>query len=179
MSTAASPARFDDRPIVIVMGVSGCGKSTVGAALARRLDLPFLDADDFHPQANVEKMSNGIPLTDDDRWPWLDALSRGMCEAVERNGGVIATCSALKKVYRDRLRDGVGRPLRLVLLDGDRDVILGRMQSRTDHYMPPSLLDSQFAALERPDPDEAAITISIEDEIDRIVDRVSAAIDRT
>jgi len=172
MSTVESPVRFEDRPIVIVMGVSGSGKSTVGAALAVRLGVRFLDADDFHPQANVGKMSQGIPLTDDDRWPWLDSLSRGIRDEARKAGGVAAACSALKRVYRDRLRDHVGLPLSFALLDGNRNEILQRMETRTDHYMPASLLDSQLADLERPDPDEGVITVSIEDEVEQIVDRL-------
>ncbi|GAB6052825.1 gluconokinase [Magnetospira thiophila] len=166
---AVSQFHFDNRPIVIVMGVSGSGKSTVGKALADELGLPFLDADDFHPEANVKKMSRGIPLTDEDRWPWLRALSRAMRKAAGDSGGVIATCSALKRTYRNYLRDNVGHPLVLVLLDGDRETIHARMRARADHYMPPSLLSSQLADLERPESDEPSVTVSIDNQVDTIV----------
>jgi len=176
MSTAESPVRFEDRPIVIVMGVSGSGKSTVGAALAERLGVPFLDADDFHPKANVEKMSNGIPLTDEDRWPWLDSLSQGIRDEAAESGGVVAACSALKLIYRDRLREGIRFPLTFALLDGNRDQILRRMEARKDHYMPASLLDSQLADLERPDAHEVVVTVTIDDEVEHIVDHLLANI---
>jgi len=176
MSTAESPVRFEQRPIVIVMGVSGSGKSTVGGALAERLGVPFLDADDFHPKANVEKMSNGIPLTDEGRWPWLDSLSQGIRDEATMAGGVVAACSALKLVYRDQLREGVKFPLTFALLDGDRDQILRRMEARKDHYMPASLLDSQLADLERPDAHEGVVTVTIDDEVEQIVDHLLAKI---
>jgi len=140
-------------PVIAVMGVSGSGKTSLGRAIAARLDLPFLDGDDFHPPANVAKMAAGVPLTDEDRWPWLDRL--GQAAATEPRGAVVA-CSALKRAYRDRLR--AWRPdLILVHIVGDATLIGRRMQGRRDHFMPASLLDSQFAALEPPAPDEAAI----------------------
>ena len=177
MSMAELPVRFEDRPIIIVMGVSGSGKSTVGAALAQRLGLPFLDADDFHPQSNVEKMSQGIPLTDEDRWPWLDSLSQGILDEAGRAGGVVATCSALKRTYRDHLRNRIRRPFAFALLDGKRDTLLKRIQARKDHYMPASLLDSQLADLERPGDGETATTVSIEENVEQIVDRILSVID--
>ncbi len=154
------------------MGVSGSGKSTVGAALARHLGLPFLDADDYHPEANVAKMSQGIPLTDDDRWPWLETLGKAMQETAEQSGGAIAACSALKCSYRTKLSDHIGLPMVYALLDGDRDTLLKRMNARQDHYMPASLLDSQLADLERPRPDEPVITLSIEQDVESIVDEL-------
>jgi len=168
MSTAESPVRFERRPIVIVMGVSGSEKSTVGEALAERLGVPFLDADDFHLKANVEKMSNGIPLTDVDRWSWLDSLSQGIRDE--------AADSALKLIYRDRLREGVRFPLTFALLDGNRDQILRRMEARKDHHMPASLLDSQLADLERPDAHEGVVTVTIDDAVEHIVDHLLAKI---
>jgi gluconokinase len=144
--------------------------------LGARLDLPFLDGDDFHPQANVDKMSRGIPLTDDDRWPWLSILGSAMRKAAETRGGVIATCSALKRIYRTRLSDAVGLPLLYVLLDGSRETLLKRMQARKDHYMPSSLLDSQLAILERPGPDEPAMILSIESAADTIVDELQSSL---
>jgi len=155
------------------MGVSGSGKSTIGAALAVRLGVPFLDADDYHPSANVEKMANGIPLNDIDRWPWLVALGLAMREQANATGGVVSGCSALKRVYRERLMETVGLPLVFVVMDGSRDTLLRRMQARKDHYMPPSLLDSQLADLERPAEDEPALVLSIEQDVDTLVDEAA------
>ena len=176
MSTAALQFRFEQAPIVVVMGVCGSGKSTVASMLGSRLDLPFLDGDDFHPQSNVDKMSQGIPLTDEDRWPWLSILGSAMRKAAEARGGVIATCSALKRSYRTRLSDAVELPMLYVLLAGSRATLLKRMQTRKDHYMPPSLLDSQLAILERPGPDEPAIILSIEPAADKIVDELQSSL---
>ena len=142
---------------LLVMGVSGSGKSTIGARLAEALALPFGDADAFHPPENVQKMSAGTPLTDADRWPWLDAL--GAWLAAQRAGGVIA-CSALKRAYRDRLRTAVPG-LRILHLSGGADIITQRQRARQDHFMPPSLMASQFATLESPAADEAALILDI------------------
>ena len=142
---------------LLVMGVSGSGKSTVGARLAEALGLPFGDADAFHPPANVAKMSAGTPLTDEDRWPWLDAL--GAWLPAQAGGGVIA-CSALKRAYRERLRAAVPR-LRILHLAGVPEMIIARQAARQDHFMPPSLMASQFATLEPPGPDEAALVLDI------------------
>ena len=138
--------------MVIVMGVCGCGKTTVGRALAKELGYEFLDADDFHPAANVAKMAQGVALADDDRWPWLDAIVAAMREQAARGSGAVIACSALKEAYRDRLRRGVGAvdEIRIVYLEGDAATIASRLASRSGHYMPASLLDSQFAALEEP-----------------------------
>jgi len=158
------------------MGVSGCGKSTVGEALAERQGLPFLDGDDFHPEANVDKMSHGIPLTDDDRWPWLAILGAAMRAHADQTGGVVATCSALKRVYRSKLSEAIGLPVVFLLLEGNRDTLFARMSARKDHYMPPSLLDSQLAALELPQSDEPVLTVSIARDVDAIVDEAEAAL---
>lgn len=176
MSMAALPFRFNQRPVVVVMGVCGSGKSTVASTLAARLDLPFLDGDDFHPKANVDKMSRGIPLADEDRWPWLSILGSAMRKAAEERGGVVATCSALKQIYRTHLSDAVGLPMVYALLDGSRETLLKRMQARKDHYMPPSLLDSQLAILEWPGPDEPVLTLSIEPAVDTIVDELESSL---
>lgn len=130
------------------MGVSGCGKSTIGLAVAEKLGLPFLEADDFHPQANVEKMRSGIPLDDADRGPWLVALNEAM--AASENGAVLA-CSALKNNYRDILKKGLLGRFQVVLLDGHFDLILKRMTARKGHFMPINLLKSQFDILEIPE----------------------------
>ncbi|MCC6869466.1 MAG: gluconokinase [Burkholderiales bacterium] len=133
---------------LVVMGVSGSGKSTVGVALAAALGWPFLDADDFHPPGNVAKMAAGTPLTDDDRAPWLDRLATEMRGILTRGGQGVLACSALKQAYRDRLaRAG---DVRFVYLEGDRETIGARLAGRKHEYMPASLLDSQFAALEPP-----------------------------
>jgi len=134
--------------IIVVMGVSGCGKTTVGRMLGEALGWPFFDADDFHPEANVAKMRAGIPLTDDDRWPWLDRLVAEMGAIDHRGDHAVLGCSALRQAYRDRLaRAG---DVRFVYLKGDRDTIAARLASRSGHYMPPTLLDSQLATLEEP-----------------------------
>lgn len=132
------------------MGVSGCGKSSLGAALGERLGIPFIEGDSLHPPANVEKMRSGTPLTDEDRWPWLDRIAAEL----GASESLIVSCSALRRVYRDRLRAG-GQGVRFVHLAGSREVFAARMAARTDHYMPVSLLDSQFATLEAPGADEA------------------------
>jgi len=135
--------------ICIVMGVSGCGKSTVGEQLAPRLGLPFYDGDAFHSAANIEKMSHGTPLTDDDRHAWLATLAAklGQWEAA---GGAVLACSALKEAYRTTLQSGVKSPIHWVFLDGPRELLLARMGSRQGHYMHPDMLASQLATLERP-----------------------------
>jgi gluconokinase len=134
--------------IVVVMGVSGSGKSTVGGALAQSMGWPYFDADDFHPEANVAKMRTGTPLTDDDRWPWLDRLTGEMAAIDAHSGNAVLGCSALKQAYRDRLaRAG---DVRMVYLKGDRATIEPRLSARSGHYMPASLLTSQLATLEEP-----------------------------
>ena len=145
-------------PILIVMGVAGTGKSTVAGLLAERLKGEFQEGDALHPQANVAKMSSGIPLTDEDRWPWLDAIAAWIKDKTQRGEPGILTCSALKRSYRDRLR---GPNVIFVFLNGSREVIAARMASRADHFMPPALLDSQFAALEPPTADENVLKINL------------------
>ena len=142
------------RPVV-VMGVSGSGKTTVGAALADALGLRFVDGDALHPAANVAKMAAGIPLDDADRAPWLDAVG-----AVLAAGPVVVACSALKRAYRDRLR-AAAPDLELVFLDGSRELLASRMASRPGHFMPASLLDSQLATLEPPTVDEHSVTVDV------------------
>jgi len=149
---------------IIIMGVSGCGKSSVGAGLSQRLGILYRDGDDLHPAANVEKMRAGHPLTDDDRWPWLDRVAAVL--AVD--APVIVGCSALRRAYRDRLRAGAGGLVHFVHLAGSRELLAKRMSARTGHYMPLSLLDTQLAALEPPSPDEA-LTIDIDQTLDAII----------
>ena len=143
---------------IIVMGVSGCGKTTVGKALAERLNAAFLDADDFHPAANVAKMRAGTPLNDDDRAPWLATLNRELRERSQHGERVVLACSALKRRYREAIGAQLA-DVDWIFLDGSFEVIAERMRARANHYMPESLLRSQFEALERP---ENAIQISIE-----------------
>ncbi len=135
--------------IIVVMGVSGCGKSTIGRMLAERLSLPFFDADDFHPQGNVSKMSRGVPLTDEDRYPWLVSLS-GMLQEEEKNKGAVLACSALKEKYREILQLGTQEKISWVYLEGTEEVIRERMKKRSEHFMPDALLTSQFNTLEKP-----------------------------
>ena len=144
--------------VVVVMGVSGSGKSTVGRELADRLGVPFAEGDDFHPPANVAKMASGRPLTDADRWPWLRALAAWVAEHSD-SGGVV-TCSALKRSYRDLLRSAADN-VWFLHLAGDREVIAARLAVRSGHFMPPGLLDSQFATLEPLDADEPGLVIDV------------------
>lgn len=146
------------RPVLVIMGVAGCGKSTLAALLAERLGWPLQEGDALHPQANVDKMAAGQPLNDADREPWLRLVAAWIDARVAAGEPGIVTCSALKCAYRDVLRrEGV----RFVHLTGERELLAQRMQERSGHFMPPSLLDSQLATLEAPGADEAAITIDI------------------
>src|SRR3974390_1695986 len=159
--------------VVVVMGVSGAGKTTIAAMLANRLGWTFEDADWFHPAANIEKMHSGQPLTDEDRWPWLQAIAAWI-DATRREGGhgVIA-CSALQRAYRQVL-GGNHADVRFVYLKGERELIARRMITRHGHFMPPSLLDSQFATLEEPGDDEAPLVVSIEARPPTIVEEIVA-----
>jgi gluconokinase len=146
--------------IVVVMGVASSGKTTIAAGLAKELGWPFRDADSFHPPANVAKMSAGTPLDDADRWPWLDTIVAWMDGRHDAGEDAVVTCSALKRGYRDRLRTSRAE-IRLVHLSGTKQMLAARIAARKAHFMPPALLDSQFAALEVPGPDENALTISV------------------
>ncbi|MCJ1712836.1 gluconokinase [Curtobacterium sp. VKM Ac-2922] len=166
------------RPPVLVMGVSGSGKSTVGEALTRALvargePAEFIDADDLHPAANKEKMRQGTPLTDQDRWPWLDACAARIAAVQAGGKRCVMANSALKRAYRDRLRTSAPG-LVIAFLDGSQDLIAERQSHRHHEYMPNSLLDSQFATLERPQADEAAASIPIHGSVD---DTVAAILD--
>lgn len=160
------------KPLVVVMGVSGSGKSTVGPALADRLDCPFFDGDDHHPPANVAKMAGGTPLDDEDRAPWLDGLNRLLRDQGRAGEGAVLACSALARRYRRRLADGVA-DLRFVYLAGDADTIRARMRSRTGHFMGERMLAGQLAALEEPTPDEA-IRVDADRPVAEIVDDLAA-----
>ncbi|WP_433674419.1 gluconokinase [Microbacterium gorillae] len=156
-------------PQVCVMGVSASGKSTVGALLATELGIPFIDGDDLHPEANRRKMAAGTPLTDDDRWPWLDVV--GETFAAHAGDGVVIACSALRRVYRDRIR-AIAPDVHFVLLDGSPELLAERAAARTGHFMPPALLQSQLDTLERPDVDEHASVVDVAEPVDTLIDRV-------
>jgi gluconokinase len=156
---------------LIVMGVSGSGKSTIAYKLAERLDWSYEDGDRFHPASNVAKMSAGQPLTDDDRWPWLRAIAEEIDRVCEAGEQAVIACSALKRVYRDILvheRNDV----RIVYLDGTQQLIADRLSQRKGHFMPPGLLASQFKTLEPPQQNENPVTVSIDASVDAIVDDI-------
>ncbi|SHJ04765.1 gluconokinase [Wenxinia saemankumensis] len=161
------------RQPIVVMGVSGSGKSLIGRQLADRLGAPFVDGDDLHPRSNVEKMAAGHPLTDEDRWPWLAHVGARL--AAPQPPAVIA-CSALKRIYRDHIARHAGREVAFVLLDGPRDVLRKRVGLREGHFMPPELLDSQLATLERPASDERAVTVDVTPPPAEIVERIIGAL---
>ena len=161
--------------IVVVMGVCGCGKSSVGRAIARKRDWTFIEGDDLHPESNKERMAAGIPLQDEDRWPWLDLIVSEARKECRAGRSVVIACSALKKVYRDRLRLA-GPDVRFMHLAGDTDILRDRMRARTDHYMPASLLDSQLAILEPPEADENAQEFDIARSVAEIADLVLASV---
>jgi carbohydrate kinase (thermoresistant glucokinase family) len=156
----------------VIMGVSGCGKSTVGAALAQVFDIPYLEGDAYHPAANVAKMAAGIPLNDEDRAGWLQGLADEIRQARERGAGLVLSCSALKRRYRDMLRQA-DPSLRFVHLDGPRTLIADRMQARVGHYMPSSLLDSQLSILEPLHADEGGLTLDITQPPQELVARIT------
>ncbi|MEL6678295.1 MAG: gluconokinase [Pseudomonadota bacterium] len=153
------------------MGVAGCGKSAVGAALEAATGVPYLDGDDLHPPENIAKMSAGEPLTDADRWPWLALVGQALHHSPRAVG-----CSALKRIYRDRIREHAGGPVTFVHLSGSREVIEARMGAREGHFMPVALLDSQFAALEPPGPGEDALTVEIDQPLDAVVTDIRAGL---
>ena len=156
---------------LVVMGVSGAGKSTVAESLAARLGWRCEDGDKFHPASNVAKMSACQPLTDDDRWPWLKAIADEIDRLCGKEQRAVFACSALKRSYREVLVHGRD-DVRVIFLDGTQALIAGRLAARKGHFMPPGLLDSQFATLERPASDEAALTVSIDAPVETIVDDI-------
>jgi|SRR4051812_36982783 gluconokinase len=157
--------------LVVVMGVTGSGKSTVGLQLAERLGVPFADADDFHSPENVAKMRAGTPLTDDDRWPWLRAIGAWLAEHADT--GAVVTCSALKRAYRDTLRT-TAPDVTFLHLHGDMDTVRRRVAGREQHFMPESLVQSQFDALEPLGPDERGVVVDLGLPVDAIVGRVAS-----
>ena len=162
-------------PVLVVMGVSGSGKSTVAKPVATRLGWPYQEGDDLHPAANVAKMKAGIPLDDADRAPWLDAIAAWIAARFAEDSGGVVTCSALRRAYRDRLR-GAGAGVRFVYLAGEKSVIAARLEKRHGHFMPPGLLDSQFATLEPPGPDEDAIVVDIDCPVESQIAEIIAAV---
>lgn len=162
-------------PRVVVMGVCGCGKSTVGQALAEQLGVPYIEGDVLHPAENVRRMSAGIPLTDEDRAGWLDAIAARLAGEPGATQGAVVACSALKRRYRDRLR-AAAPDLRLVFLHGDEALLAARLANRPGHYMPASLLPSQLATLEPPQADEHALVGDIAQPTDVLVARFAQAL---
>ena len=169
-SLALTPSR-----IIIAMGVSSSGKTVVGKAIARRLHAPFLDGDDYHSEANKAKMHAGIPLTDDDRWPWLASLAQALHAAAEQKGVAVGACSALKRSYRNYITAQAGEPVLFVYLKGSQELIGQRIAHRHHEFMPASLLSSQFATLAAPGPDENQLTEPVTLPIEAIAERVVKA----
>ena len=162
--------------IIVAMGVASSGKTSTGKSVARRLHAPFLDGDDFHSSDNKKKMGAGMPLSDEDRWPWLADLAISLHEAAERKGVAIGACSALKRAYRDYLVKAAGEPILFVYLEGAQELIASRINIRTHEYMPPSLLASQFATLEVPAADENVLTLPVTLPVEAIAERIVRAV---
>ncbi len=169
-----------DPPLpLVVMGVSGSGKSTIAAQLATRIGLPFIDGDDLHPQRNVDKMHAGHPLDDEDRWPWLDRVADALNDRASTAGGVVLACSALKRIYRDRIRAGTGGRVRFAFLDVGFEEIERRLKSRVGHFMPNQLLRSQFDTLQRPGTDEIDVmTVAADGPAEAIVAKIAGRLGR-
>lgn len=161
--------------VVVVMGVSGSGKTTIGALVADAKSVPFVDADDLHPIDNVKKMAAGTPLDDEDRWPWLDIVGRRLQEAEESGEGVVMACSALRRVYRDRIR--ATAPSTIFLhLHGSLEVLTARIEGRSGHFMPPALLSSQMETLEALTDDEAGYVLDIGQSVEQMIDEALPAL---
>jgi gluconokinase len=159
---------------VIVMGVTSCGKTSVGEGLAKELNCSFIEGDRLHPAASIAKMSAGTPLNDADRWPWLDIIGKAMKAECDKGHGVVASCSSLKKVYRKKLAEAAGRPITFIFLHGSRDLLAARIAERKGHFMPASLLDSQLATIEIPGPEEHALPLDVVLPVDELVRRSKA-----
>lgn len=165
--------REKPRRLVIVMGVSGCGKSTIAEGLAAAIGGRFFDGDHFHPQSNIDKMSQGEALTDDDRWPWLTLVGQELARGA---GDVVGACSALKQIYRQHIARMAGAEVRFVHLSGTKQLIADRMAARDGHFMPLSLLESQFAALEPPEGEPGAVTVDISPDTDAVIAAVAQSL---
>ena len=175
MTMAASNKTTNSRMAIIVMGVSGSGKSSIGEGLAGALGLDVVDGDGLHSPENVAKMASGTPLVDDDRWPWLDKIGATLGDRAAHPTGIVVACSALKKIYRDRIRAAAGQPIRFVFLDAPQSLVQDRLGARKGHFMPPSLLASQYATLERPGADEPdVLPVAVDVPIVEIVRRAAA-----
>jgi gluconokinase len=159
------------RGAVIVMGVTSCGKTSVGEGLAAELNCPFIEGDKLHPASNIAKMSDGIPLDDGDRWPWLEIIGKAMKAEREKDKGVVASCSALKKVYRQKLAEAAKMPITFIFLHGSRELLAARMADRKGHFMPTSLLDSQLKTIEIPGPEEDALHLDVALSLDELIAR--------
>ncbi|MCX5577889.1 gluconokinase [Kaistia terrae] len=174
MTMAASDKTTNSRMAIIVMGVSGSGKSSIGEGLAGALGLDFVDGDGLHSPENVAKMASGTPLVDDDRWPWLDKIGSTLGDGSAHPVGIVVACSALKKIYRDRIRAAAGQSIRFVFLDAPQSLVQDRLGARKGHFMPPSLLASQYATLERPGADEPdVLAVAVDVPIAEIVRRAA------
>lgn len=157
---------------VIVMGVCACGKSTIGEQLAQKLGRKFIDGDDLHPRANIQKMASGQPLNDDDRKPWLERIRDASYSLESKNEHGIIVCSALKKKYRDQIREGNDN-VTFLFLDGNKELIMDRMRQRQGHFMKENMVNSQFETLERPDAEPQTIVVGIDCSIEEIVDNAA------
>jgi gluconokinase len=155
---------------IVVMGVCACGKTTVGVKLAQALGAKFIDGDDLHPKANILKMSRGEPLNDDDRKPWLERIRDAAFSLESKNELGVIVCSALKKEYRDQIRDG-NQSVTFLFLDGNYDLIIQRMKARKGHFMKENMVESQFSALQRPDNEERVVVVDIDTDIDQVLAR--------
>ena len=174
-----SPADKTSLPtILVIMGVSGSGKTTIATLLAKKLGWVFRDGDEFHPAANVEKMKSGMPLTDEDRWPWLEAVARFIDEELARGTKTIVACSALKRRYRDIIIDG-RKGVRLIYLKGEKALLERRLAQRHGHFMPSSLLKTQFDALDEPGLEENPLIVSVDATPDQTVDHILAELEVT
>lgn len=164
-------------PLVVVMGVSGSGKTTIGALVADATAVPFVDADDLHPIENVKKMASGTPLDDEDRWPWLDIVGRRLHEAGESGEGMVMACSALRRSYRDRIRESAPSAV-FLHLHGSLEVLTSRLEGRSGHFMPPALLKSQIDTLEVLGDDEAGYVLDIGQSVDGMLETALPALKR-
>ncbi len=176
MTTPSTSSR-SGHPVIVVMGVSAAGKTSVGRAIAERLGLEFRDADDLHPAENVTKMAAGTPLTDADRWPWLDRVGERLAEGAASGDGVVMACSALRRTYREALRHAAPSTV-FVHLTASREVLEARISGRNNHFMPSTLLDSQLATLEPLGADESGIVVDVAPPIERIADEVMRSLPR-
>ncbi len=170
------PADHPPTRSVVVMGVSASGKSSVGLALSQRLGFDFVDGDDLHPASNRAKMTGGTPLTDEDRWPWLDRIGAMLADRAAHPAGVVTACSSLRRIYRDRIRTAAGQGLVFVFLDLTKEEAARRIASRRGHFMPSSLLDSQFQTLERPHGEDDVVSISSLQGVAEVADEATQAI---